>query len=150
MAPLESAPLRIMPVSSTLPLRSPALKFHRLWFAIGIALILVLLYGSLAPATAMPPLGGSDKFWHTATYFVVMVYFAQIYSTLRSRLSIAAALIALGVLIEFIQPLVNRQFDWFDALANAVGVAAALLISLSRLRLILLWVDDRLHRYLQA
>lgn len=139
-----------MLVRSTLPLRGSALKFQRLWFAIGVGLILLLLYGSLAPAKAMPPLGGSDKFWHAATYFVVMAYFSQIYSPLRSRVWIAVALIALGILIEFIQPFVNRQFDWFDALANAVGVTAALLTSLSPLGMILPWIDDRLHRYLQA
>ena len=92
----------------------------------------------------MPPLGGSDKFWHAATYFVVMAYFSQIYPALRSRLCIAVALIALGVAIEFIQPYVNRQFDWFDALANSVGVAGALLMSLSPLGSILRYVDGRL------
>ena len=132
-----------------LPLSRSALKFHRLWFAIGIALILLLLYGSLAPAKALPPLGGSDKFWHTATYFVVMAYFSQVYFALRSRLWIAASLIALGVLIEFIQPFVNRNFDWFDALANTIGVAAALAISLSPVGSLLVLLDDRLHRYLQ-
>ena len=132
-----------------LPLSRSALKFHRLWFAIGIALILLLLYGSLAPAKALPPLGGSDKFWHTATYFVVMAYFSQVYFALRSRLWIAASLIALGVLIEFIQPFVNRNFDWFDALANTIGVAAALAVSLSPVGSLLMLLDDRLHRYLQ-
>ena len=132
-----------------LPLSRSALKFHRLWFAIGIALILLLLYGSLAPAKALPPLGGSDKFWHTATYFVVMAYFSQVYFALRSRLWIAASLIALGVLIEFIQPFVNRNFDWFDALANTIGVAAALAVSLSPVGSLLVLLDDRLHRYLQ-
>ena len=129
--------------------RNSLLKFHRLWLAIGAALIVLLLYGSLAPAKAMPPLGGSDKFWHAATYFVVMAYFSQIYPALRSRVWIALALVALGVLIEFIQPFVNRQFDWFDALANAVGVIAALLVSLSPLGFVLLWMDARLHRFLQ-
>lgn len=132
-----------------LPLSRSALKFHRLWFAIGIALILLLLYGSLAPAKALPPLGGSDKFWHTATYFVVMAYFSQVYFALRSRLWIAASLIALGVLIEFIQPFVNRNFDWFDALANTIGVAAALAVSLSPVGSLLVLLDDRLYRYLQ-
>ena len=129
----------------TLSPRNSSLKFHRLWLAIGAALIVLLLYGSLAPAKAMPPLGGSDKFWHAATYFVVMAYFSQIYPALRSRLCIALALIALGVAIEFIQPYVNRQFDWFDALANSVGVAGALLMSLSPLGSILRHVDDRLQ-----
>lgn len=131
------------------PLRNTSLAYQKLWLAIGASLVLLLLYGSLAPARALPPLGGSDKFWHAGTYFVVMIYFSQIYAPLRTRLLIAVALIALGVTIEFIQPYVNRQFDWLDALANTVGVAAALLLSLSPLGSILHYLDDRLKRFLR-
>ena len=126
-----------------------ALAYKKLWLLIGGALVVLLLYGSLAPAKALPPLGGSDKLWHAGTYFVVMAYFSQMYAPLRSQLLIAAALIALGVTIEFIQPYVNRQFDWFDALANCLGVVAALLLSLSPLGLILRYFDDHLTHFLR-
>ncbi len=135
-----------------MPATSPpnsGLAFQRLWLAIGASLILLLLYGSLAPAKALPPLGGSDKFWHAGTYFVVMAYFSQIYAGARPRIWIGAALIALGVAIEFIQPYVNRQFDWFDALANSLGVAAAFLLSLSPLRSTLRYIDSHLKRFLR-
>ncbi len=132
-----------------IPFRSSGLAYQKLWLAFGVSLVLLLLYGSLAPAKALPPLGGSDKFWHAGTYFVVMAYFAQIYTSMRARLFIAVALMVLGVAIEFIQPYVNRQFDWFDALANSIGVAAALLLSLSPLGSILRSVDDRLKRILR-
>lgn len=135
-----------MPVTSP---PSSGLAYQGLWLAIGASLILLLLYGSLAPAKALPPLGGSDKFWHAGTYFVVMAYFSQIYAPLRARLLIAVALISLGVSIEFIQPYVNRQFDWFDALANSVGVAAAFLLSLSPLGSTLRNIDSRLKRLLR-
>ena len=135
-----------MPIT---PLRDTGLTYRSLWLAIGALLVLLLLYGSLAPARAMPPLGGSDKFWHAGTYFVVMAYFSQLYAPVRARLLIAVALIALGVAIEFIQPYVNRNFDWFDALANSLGVAIALLMSLSPLGSILRCVDNRLKRVLQ-
>ena len=135
-----------MPAS---PHRNASLTYQGLWLAIGLSLVLLLLYGSLAPAKALPPLGGSDKFWHAGTYFVVMAYFSQMYAPMRARLLIAAALIALGVTIEFIQPYVNRQFDWFDALANSVGVVAAFLLSLSPLGLILRYFDDRLKHFLR-
>lgn len=135
-----------MPVTSP---PSSGLAYQRLWLAIGASLILLLLYGSLAPAKALPPLGGSDKFWHAGTYFVVMAYFSQIYAPLQARLLIAVALISLGVSIEFIQPYVNRQFDWFDALANSVGVAAAFLLSLSPLGSTLRNIDSRLKRFLR-
>ena len=126
-----------------------ALAYKKLWLLIGGALVVLLLYGSLAPAKALPPLAGSDKLWHAGSYFVAMAYFSQIYWRVSERLLIAAALIALGVAIEFIQPYVNREFDWFDALANGVGVVAALLLSLSPLSSILRYVDDRLTHFLR-
>ena len=131
--------------------RPPAttLAYKKLWLLIGGALVVLLLYGSLAPAKALPPLAGSDKLWHAGSYFVAMAYFSQIYWRVSARLLIAAALIALGVAIEFIQPYVNREFDWFDALANGVGVVAACLLSLSPLSSILRYVDDRLTHFLR-
>ena len=131
--------------------RPPATAFayKKLWLLIGGALVVLLLYGSLAPAKALPPLGGSDKLWHSGSYFVVMAYFSQIYWRVSQRLLIAAALIAHGVAIEFIQPYVNREFDWFDALANGAGVVAAFLLSLSPLSSILRYVDDRLTHFLR-
>ena len=126
-----------------------ALAYKKLWLLIGGALVVLLLYGSLAPAKALPPLGGSDKLWHSGSYFVVMAYFSQIYWRVSERFLIAAALIALGVAIEFIQPYVNREFDWFDALANGAGVVVAFLLSLSALSSILRYVDDRLKHFLR-
>ena len=122
------------------------LHYRRWWVVVGVALILLLLYGSLAPAKALPPMSGSDKFWHAATYFIVTAYFSQLYSGIRERVLVAAALIALGVAIEFIQPYFNRQFDWFDALANSVGVFAALGVSLTPFRQIVARVDGELKR----
>ena len=126
-----------------------ALAYKKLWLLIGGALVVLLLYGSLAPAKALPPLGGSDKLWHAGSYFVAMAYFSQIYWRVSARLLIAAALIALGVTIEFLQPYVNREFDWFDALANGAGVVVAFLLSLSPLSSILRYVDDRLKHFLR-
>ena len=129
------------------PLGTP-LHYRRVWLAVGVCLILLLLYGSLAPVTGLPSMAGSDKFWHSGTYFIVMAYFAQLYSGVRARAMLGAGLIALGVAIEFIQPYVNRQFDWFDALANSVGVFIALGLSVPPLDRTVAWVDAFLKRRL--
>ncbi len=129
--------------------RNSGLSYQSLWIAIGVFLVVLLLYGSLAPAKALPLLRGSDKFWHAGTYFVVMAYFSQIYAPVRQRLLIAVALVMLGVTIEFVQPYVNRQFDWYDALANSVRIVAAFLVSLSPLGSLLRVVDGRLTHVLR-
>lgn len=127
-------------------LPKPALRYHRWWVLIGIGLVLLLLYGSLAPANALPQLSGSDKVWHAGTYFIVMAYFSQIYAGVRARALIGAAFIALGIAVEFIQPYVNRHFDWLDALANSLGVFAGLAVSLSPLNEIITRIDGLLKR----
>ena len=111
--------------------RIAPLHYRRMWLFIGVSLLMLLIYGSLAPAAVLPPLGESDKFWHGATYFVVMAYLSQLYAGVRARALIGAGLLGMGIAIEFIQPYVNRQFDWFDAFSNGIGVFVALGISFS-------------------
>lgn len=122
------------------------LAFQNLWLGLGVVLIALLLYGSLAPPQVLPAIGESDKVWHGACYAVVMAYLSQVYRSLGSRVGIALTLIALGIVIEFIQPYVNRSFDWGDALANGIGVAVALTLSFSPLNRLLPYVDERLKR----
>lgn len=119
-----------------------------MWLAIGVSLLMLLIYGSLAPAKVLPSLGESDKFWHGATYFVVMTYLSQLYTGVRARALIGAGLLAMGVTIEFIQPYFNRQFGWLDALANAIGVFVALAVSFSPLDGVVTYVDAILNRRL--
>ena len=124
------------------------LHFRRLWLMIGVGLVLLLLYGSLAPAKALPPMSGSDKLWHATSYFIVMAYFSQLFAGVRARALIGAALIALGVAIEFTQPHFNRRFDWFDALANAGGVFIGLGLSFPPLDRMVASVDGFLKQRL--
>lgn len=122
------------------------LHYHSVWWAIGVCLFLLLLYGSLAPAAVMPPVGSNDKIAHSFAYFSVMIWFAQMFAPLRTRCAVALVLIAMGIAIEFIQPYVNRHFDWYDALANAEGVAVGLILSLTPLRRTLAYIDQQLRQ----
>ncbi|WP_324779732.1 VanZ family protein [Thiobacillus sedimenti] len=94
----------------------------RLWKAagwLGIAAALVL--------SLIPPFfaerGHTDKYVHIAGYAVLMFWWAQV--VVRQRWRLAAAVLALGVLIELLQGLTpDRDPDVFDALADGVGVTA--------------------------
>jgi len=48
----------------------------------------------------------------------------------KKLVKIAFLLILQGVLIEIIQPYVNRFFEWYDILANSFGVVLGYLIFL--------------------
>jgi hypothetical protein len=82
--------------------------------------VVFLVVGSLLgnrPATI-----GVDKMLHLSGYAVLAALFIL---SLRPRwyLPALAGLAALGLLIEFVQPLNRRTFDLGDALFNAVGLA---------------------------
>ena len=113
------------------------LRWFRLWLGLGLVLIAAVFYMSLTPVDI--PAEHFDKIYHAATYAIVMGWFAQLYTGLRSHTLLALAFILMGALIEVLQgfhPM--RYFDVLDMLANAIGVAIAWLLArfgLSRLLL---------------
>jgi VanZ family protein len=51
-----------------------------------------------------------------------MFWFAFLYRRTPTRLGYAIGFIAMGVAIEFIQPLTGRNFELADMAADAIGV----------------------------
>jgi VanZ family protein len=100
------------------------LKRLRLWLFAGWLAVAVVAVLSLVPLPdfAAVPRGG-DKIEHLLTYFVLMLWFAQLsadHATLARR---AFALIALGGVIELLQALTPyRSAEWLDFGADALGV----------------------------
>ena len=97
------------------------------WFWIGLVVYLTL--------TATPPqvdlgLDHADKLEHLAAYLWLMGWFAPLYPARRPRLTIAAALIAMGITLEFLQQLGGvRYLELADMVANTAGVVTAFLAS---------------------
>ncbi len=90
-----------------------------------------------------PP--GGDKLHHFLAYGSMMAWFAQLYP--RHRLWYALGFVAMGVAIEFIQPILSgRYFEWYDALANTVGVILGWIAMRSPLARSIAWADRCLHR----
>jgi VanZ family protein len=121
------------------------LHLRPLWFGLAYALLLVVAFLSLAPAT--PNIGGSDKLGHFLAYVMLSMTFSIL---IRQRLSlwwVLFGLIAFGVLMEYLQGLTGYRYaDPEDALANSLGVVFGLLFHFSPLRRVLLKVDAYLHR----
>jgi VanZ family protein len=100
------------------------LRFHTLWLSIGWALVLFVVYLSLSPHPISVPVEQGDKIGHLAAYAALMLWFSQLYPHMQRRLMLAAALVALGVALEFAQLLTDtRTFEIADMLADGVGVA---------------------------
>jgi VanZ family protein len=109
--------------------RNDRLRLHTLWLWIGWALVLFVVYLSLTPEPISIPVEQGDKIGHLVAYAVLMLWYAQLYSSANGRLMLAGAFVALGIGLEFAQLFTDtRTFEIADMLADGVGVAIGWLV----------------------
>ncbi len=83
----------------------------------------MLIYLSFAPKPPTIDMELGDKIGHLLAYGTLMFWWAQHFGTTRKRFELAAALIALGIAIEFVQGWTGwRAFEVVDMVADAAGV----------------------------
>lgn len=117
------------------------LTFAGLWSIIGWALVVAVVVLSLIPSVPLPPVQGSDKVAHIIAYFGLMIWFGQLYFR-RFHPRIAVALLALGVLLEFLQRLTPyRTFEVADMVADGMGIALAWGLASTRMGAWLIGID---------
>lgn len=106
------------------------LRFFGWWLAGGIALVALIVAGTLAPPAAAPAFTISDKLLHFGGYLLLALWFAGLVERYR-YLAVGVALIALGGGLEVLQALMGygRTADWWDLSANTLGVAAGLALA---------------------
>lgn len=83
---------------------------------------LIIWILSLAPiGDHVPqPISGSDLIYHGIAYMVLALLFLKGFP--NHILRVSALLFIQGVLIEVIQPYTGRFFEWWDMLANSIGI----------------------------
>jgi VanZ family protein len=127
-------------MSSAAPLteRRPA----KVWYVLGVGLILAVVVASLLPPRDLPRLHVSDKAEHFVAYFCLMLWFGGLVR-LRHFAWLVLALLALGGGIEIVQGLMGlgREADWRDFFADAYGAGAGLLLALAGLRHWVRWLE---------
>jgi VanZ family protein len=102
----------------------------RAWRAIGVGLILLVIWLSLTPSPIEIPVEQGDKIGHLAAYGTLMFWFAQLDARRRTRLGYAVGFIALGIALEFAQGMTDyRVFEVADMIANAAGVLLGWIIA---------------------
>jgi len=117
------------------------LHYFKLWLGVGWLLVMTMCYLSL---TSSPPefhieFKSIDKLGHFLAYFILMFWFAQLYKASRTRLFYVLFFILMGVVLEILQGLGGiRYFEYYDMLANSLGVALAWFITKGRLNNLLL------------
>ncbi|MFH0935020.1 MAG: VanZ family protein [Pseudomonadota bacterium] len=97
---------------------------RRIWLAAGWLWVAAVCYLSLMPQPPEPvSFEGVDKLEHLLAYAGLMLWFCQAWLDRRARIRLFAALVAMGVEIEFLQGMGGyRNFEYFDMLANTLGV----------------------------
>lgn len=120
------------------------LRYFKLWLSIGWLMVAALCYFSLI---ANPPeldvdIEYFDKVRHFIAYFILMFWFAQLYKNNKSRIGYGLFFISMGIILEVLQGLGGvRYFEYYDMLANALGVVLAWLITKKRGDTLLLSVE---------
>lgn len=125
-------------------------EFHRpgLWLAGWGLLFALVAVGSLLPAGDLPTVSsGFDKLEHFFGYAVLSTYAVMLFARMRPQALAVAGVIAFGVVIELAQSTWtdSRMADSADAMANALGALAGLLLATTPLAHWLQWLDARLR-----
>lgn len=98
-----------------------------LWRILGGFGVAMVIAASLAPASSLPSADVSDKTAHLVAYGSLALWFHPLCAGWVHRSAIAVALIAMGVTLEFLQPILSdRTFEAADMVANSAGVALGL------------------------
>lgn len=124
-------------------------RHPRKWLALWFVMIAMVIAGSLMPARELPqaPFDGFDKIEHLLGYFILSAYAALLFGRLRARAYAAAALVAVGIGLEFAQALLttSRQAELADAVFNAIGVLAGMAVAATPFADLLQRLDARLR-----
>jgi len=106
------------------------LRYRRLWNALGVGFVLLVVYLSLARPPRDLQMPRAFDYGHVVAYFWLMIWFAQIHRTGARRWLLAAAFGALGIVLELIQGQTGyRQFDYADMIRNFVGIGLGLALA---------------------
>jgi VanZ family protein len=106
--------------------------FARLPLTIRLALygaaVAILLYMCLAPSRYLPRVNIWDKAEHATAWLVLAALGLVLFP--RQAVTIALFSLGFGVLVELLQamPVIGRDADVRDVLADSVGIAAALVV----------------------
>ena len=100
------------------------LKLRALWLSLGWLLVALVIYLSLRDAPTPLTEDVGDKLPHLLAYGVLMVWFANLYSSHGRRRAYAGGFVCLGIVLEFAQQSTGyRVLELGDMLANGLGVA---------------------------
>jgi len=100
---------------------------QKYWLHITLILLISIATLSLWPVAYLPDVPGTDKTHHFIAYAALMLPTAL--KQPKYTVSITLGFIAFSGAIELIQPYVNRDGEWLDMVANAIGLFCGWLLA---------------------
>ena len=119
----------------------------KLWLGIWLfGWLLCVVLSVITPPEVSLDVDNSDKIGHFLAYGTLSAWAVMIFQGKTSWWKSAAALICLGIAMEFAQGYLtsNRMMDWHDAVANTMGVGLGLCVSLLPMQGALLKLDRKI------
>jgi di/tricarboxylate transporter len=123
------------------------LRREKLWVAIGLAFVALVIFLSVTPDPVRAPTVDEFKTGHILAYAWCMLYFAQVWRDARHRLTIALCLIVLGIGLEFVQDVLpwHRDFAVSDMVDDAIGVGIGFALGYTPLQNVIRWLERKLR-----
>jgi VanZ family protein len=124
-------------------------RFRRIWLLVGCGMVAAVVVLSLIPMEV--DLGeDSDKLAHFLAYGSLSLWFGMIFTGTSRQFGITVAIVALGVVLEFLQGLTGyRTFSIADMIANALGAALGWGLAQTPLKNGLVWIERRIDALAQ-
>ena len=124
-----------------------SLHYRVFWLVLGIGLLGLVLYFTLAAPGVERRFPGGDKMAHGAGFFALMLWYAALVER-RHYLALGLTLLALGGAIELAQGwmALGRRAEWADFFANGGGIVLATGLSLLTRQSWLQWVERYVFR----
>lgn len=123
------------------------LRYALLWVLAGAGLFLTVVYLCLrAPGEEDAWFPGFDKWAHASAFFALGVWSLALVER-RAYARVMAVMLAVGLGIEVAQGLMGlgRHAEWADVAADALGVALAFGVSMSRSESWFEWIEARVR-----
>jgi VanZ family protein len=106
------------------------MNLTRVWWTLGVLLVIAALVVCLIPSEEIPELELSDKVSHLTGHAILALYFAGLVPR-KGWWKIFVFLLCFGITIEFAQYYMHagREGDPRDVIANSLGAAFGLLLA---------------------
>jgi hypothetical protein len=127
-------------------IEAPKLRFGWLWWGVGWLLVLATINASLQPSVWIGEVVTNDKVLHFLGYTALALWFGGV-ARRGQYMIVGSLLIALGGALEIGQGVMHmgRNADWFDFLANSLGIVTGLTISALGVGNWMVWIERLLR-----